>query len=78
MAQVFSLEICQQMVAKWQTALDKALEAQSYNGWGRSVTHVNAETCQKNLDLWLGRLAVAQASVSKRSKARCRRVIVHG
>lgn len=78
MAQVFSKELCTSMVAKWQTALDKALEAQSYNGWGRSVTHVSAETCQKNLDLWLGRLAVANASVSKRSKARCRRVIPHG
>lgn len=78
MAQVFSKELCQTMVAKYQAAVDKALEAQSYNGWGRSVQHADLEKAQKGLDLWLGRLAVASASVGKRSKGRCRRAIPHG
>lgn len=76
--QVFSKELCEQMVAKYQAALDKALEAQSYSGWGRSVQHADVDKCQKNLDLWLGRLAVASAAPGRRAKARCRRSIPHG
>ena len=77
MAGIYSVELCQKMVAASEAALEKALEAQSYSIGGRSLSRASVESCQKQLDLWLGRLATAQGSaVARRSALRLFRIEV--
>lgn len=75
MAGIYSVELCQKMVAASEAALEKALEAQSYSIGGRSLSRASVESCQKQLDLWLGRLATAQGK--RRGKAFCVASIPH-
>ena len=67
MAGLYSVELCQRMVKASEDALAKALEAQSYSIGGRSLSRASVNDCQKQLDLWLGRLADAQGK--RRGKA---------
>lgn len=75
MAQLYSVELCEKMVAASEAALAKALEAQSYSIGGRSLSRASVESCQKQLDLWLGRLATAKGL--RRGKAFCVASIPH-
>lgn len=69
MATIYPVELCERMVAKAQEALEKAMDAQSYSIGGRSLSRASVDSCQKTLDLWLGRLATAQGK--RRGKAFC-------
>ncbi|WP_143153055.1 hypothetical protein [Fibrobacter sp. UWP2] len=75
MAQLYPVELCESMVAKSRAALEKALEAQSYSIGGRSLNRASVDSCQKQLDLWLGRLATAKGL--RRGKAFCVASIPH-
>ena len=72
----YSVEFCRKMVAASEAALLKAMEAQSYSIGGRSKTNSTIDTCQKQLDLWNSRLAIAEKGLS--AKPRCRSIIAHG
>lgn len=63
------------MVDASEKALAKALEAQSYGIGGRSVSRASVESCQKQLDLWLGRLATAEGR--RHGKAKCYTIVPH-
>lgn len=75
MASLYPVELCESMVAKSRAALEKALEAQSYSIGGRSLSRASVDACQKQLDLWLGRLATAKGQ--RRGKAFCVASIPH-
>ncbi len=75
MANLYPVELCESMVAKSRAALEKALEAQSYSIGGRSLSRASVDACQKQLDLWLGRLATAKGL--RRGKAFCVASIPH-
>lgn len=75
MAGLYSVELCERMVASAEAALAKALEAQSYSIGGRSLSRASVEACQKQLDLWLGRLATAKGL--RRGKAFCVASVPH-
>lgn len=75
MANLYPVELCESMVAKSRAALEKALEAQSYSIGGRSLSRASVDSCQKQLDLWLGRLATAKGL--RRGKAFCVASIPH-
>lgn len=75
MANLYPVELCESMVAKSRAALEKALEAQSYSIGGRSLNRASVDSCQKQLDLWLGRLATAKGL--RRGKAFCVASIPH-
>ena len=75
MAQLYPVELCEEMVASAKAALAKALEAQSYSIGGRSLNRASVDSCQKQLDLWLGRLATAKGL--RRGKAFCVASIPH-
>ena len=75
MAQLYPVELCESMVARSRAALEKALEAQSYSIGGRSLNRASVDSCQKQLDLWLGRLATAKGL--RRGKAFCVASIPH-
>lgn len=75
MATIYPVELCERMVAKAREALEKAMDAQSYSIGGRSLSRASVDSCQKNLDLWLGRLATAQGK--RRGKAFCVASIPH-
>lgn len=66
---LYSVELCKRMVAAAENALAKAFEAQSYSIGGRSLSRAGVENCQKQLDLWLGRLATAEGR--RRGKSKC-------
>ena len=75
MSSLYPVELCESMVAKSRAALEKALEAQSYAIGGRSLSRASVDACQKQLDLWLGRLATAKGL--RRGKAFCVASIPH-
>lgn len=75
MATIYSVELCQRMVAKAEAALAKAMEAESYSIGGRSLNRAKVKDCQEVLDLWLGRLATAQGK--RRGKHLCVASIPH-
>ena len=75
MSSLYPVELCESMVAKSRAALEKALEAQSYSIEGRSLSRASVDACQKQLDLWLGRLATAKGL--RRGKAFCVASIPH-
>lgn len=75
MAGIYSIELCERMVKASEDALAKALEAQSYSIGGRSLSRASVDSCQKQLDLWLGRLATAKGL--RRGKAFCVASIPH-
>lgn len=56
------------MVDAAEKALLKAMEAQSYSIGGRSLSRASVDSCQKQLDLWLGRLATAEGKRKGKSK----------
>jgi hypothetical protein len=72
---IYTVELCEEMVAASRKALAKALEAQSYSIGGRSLSRATVDNCQKQLDLWLGRLATARGL--RRGKAFCVASIPH-
>lgn len=72
---LYSVELCQRMVDASEKALAKALEAQSYGIGGRSLSRASVESCQKQLDLWLGRLATAEGR--RRGKSVCYSAVPH-
>lgn len=72
---IYTVELCEEMVAASRKALAKALEAQSYSIGGRSLSRATVDNCQKQLDLWLGRLATAKGL--RRGKAFCVASIPH-
>lgn len=75
MATIYPVELCKKMVANAQSALEKAMEAESYSIGGRSLNRAKVKDCQETLDLWLGRLATAQGK--RRGKAFCVASIPH-
>lgn len=72
---IYTVKLCEEMVAASRKALAKALEAQSYSIGGRSLSRATVDNCQKQLDLWLGRLATAKGL--RRGKAFCVASIPH-
>ena len=70
-----SVELCERMVASAEAALAKAMKAQSYSIGGRSLSRASVDAAQKQLDLWLGRLATAKGQ--RRGKAFCVSSIPH-
>jgi len=75
MASLYSVKLCERMVASAEAALAKAMEAENYSIGGRSLSRPSVEKCQKQLDLWLGRLATAKGL--RRGKAFCVASIPH-
>lgn len=63
------------MVDKAQSALERAMDAESYSIGGRSLNRAKVKECQEVLDLWLGRLATAQGK--RHGKALCVASIPH-
>ena len=75
MAQLYPVSLCERMVAVSEKALAKAMEAERYSIGGRSLDRPSVEKCQKQLDLWLGRLATARGQ--RRGKSFCVASIPH-
>lgn len=72
MAKRYPVALCEKMVAAAEAALVRAMDAQSYSIGGRSKTNASVESCQKELDLWLDRLA------SARGGSNCKMKIITG
>lgn len=71
---LYSPTYCRSMIAKYQAALEKTLDAQSYSINGRSISRIPHSEAAKQLEIWQQRL---QESLGNNGSVLCRGIIVH-
>lgn len=61
---IFTVEQCRQHLEMWLLAEEKVAQGQSYTIGNRTLTRVNANEIQRNIEIWADRLERAQGSNS--------------
>lgn len=71
---LYSPAYCRKMIAKYQAALEKTLDAQSYSMNGRSLQRIPHSEAAKQLEIWQQRL---QDALCGNGSVLCRSIIAH-